>query len=114
MIRSHRLFCSVLAAVVLCPTLVRAQSGVDLIPDDAAFALVINSISGVRANGAKFLSVVKRREANLAIADNDENEQRLDSATGRDRNGWRSLFALFAGGKEVYCSGNQRSLSMEF
>ncbi len=53
MVRSHRLFGCVLAAVVLCPALVRAQSGVDLIPADASAAFVINSISGIRDRGEK-------------------------------------------------------------
>src|SRR5262249_37877071 len=53
MFRSHRLLCCVLAAVVLCPTLAMAQSGVDLIPDDATAALVINSISGIRNTSKK-------------------------------------------------------------
>ena len=55
MVRSHRLLCCMLVAIVLWPNLVMAQSGIDLIPDDAIGAFVINSLSSFREKGEKFI-----------------------------------------------------------
>jgi hypothetical protein len=44
-----------LALFALCPALALGQSGADLIPEDATFALAINSVAGVRDKGEKFL-----------------------------------------------------------
>jgi hypothetical protein len=44
-----------LALFLACPALIFGQSGAGLIPEDATFALTINSISGVRDKGEKFV-----------------------------------------------------------
>lgn len=44
-----------LALALLAPVKAFGQSGADLVPEDAAFAFTINSISGVRDKGEKFL-----------------------------------------------------------
>src|SRR5262249_26271692 len=43
------------ALTLICPTFAFGQSGADLIPEDATFALAINSLSGVRDKGEKFV-----------------------------------------------------------
>src|SRR5262245_51502093 len=44
-----------LALLLLSPPLAFGQSGVELIPEDATFALTINNLSGLRDKGVKFL-----------------------------------------------------------
>jgi hypothetical protein len=59
-----------LALALACPAFAFGQSGADLIPEDATFALAINSVAGVRDKGEKFvkdhgLNVGKHRPSAL-------------------------------------------------
>jgi hypothetical protein len=41
--------------LLLCPALAFGQSGADFIPEDATFALTVNSVAGLRDKGEKFI-----------------------------------------------------------
>src|SRR5262245_42314910 len=56
MFRLAKMFAGPLALLLLWPTVAPAQSGVDLIPDDATLAVTINSITRVRDKGEKYIT----------------------------------------------------------
>src|SRR5262245_35399285 len=56
MFRPHRMLAWAFAVLVLWPALAAAQRGVDLIPEDATFAFVVNGVGTVRDKGEKFIT----------------------------------------------------------